>query len=62
MGGPVPVMQSASGSGQHYGTVDLRTDHGTFKMGATGDTMNQLNQAAVDKRIRQGVPKPSHYR
>ncbi|MGY3490206.1 hypothetical protein ACVW1C_008089 [Bradyrhizobium sp. USDA 4011] len=76
VGGPVGIMgnvglpsisgatvasSSAGGAGQHFGTVDLRTDHGDFKVTTERDTMRHLNSAAQKaKRYTTGT-KPGWY-
>jgi hypothetical protein len=49
-----------SASTPHH-TVDLRTDHGTFRMMAPEDTVRHLNTAAIDSQTFSTGKKPGWY-
>lgn len=44
---------------EHLGTVDLRTDHGDVRVGASRDTVGDLRKAAITKRITATGRAPS---
>jgi hypothetical protein len=49
-----------SGSVPHH-TVDLRTDHGTFRMMSPEETVGRLSSAAQKAKRYSTGPKPSWY-
>ena len=51
----------SGGSGGNHTTVDLRTDHGTFRMMAPADTVSQLNKASVQARTVRAGDRPLWY-
>ncbi|MGY3691628.1 hypothetical protein ACVIGA_001708 [Bradyrhizobium sp. USDA 3240] len=57
-----PVASSSSGgTGQHLGTVDLRTNYGDFKVATEHDTMRHLSCAAQKAKRYSTGTKPSWY-
>jgi hypothetical protein len=56
------LATAGAGPTQHFGTVDFRTDGGTVSGAVSHDFVKSLSRAAVDRSIRSGGPKPSHFR
>lgn len=54
------AISSPASSPAHY-SVDLRTDHGSFKMLAPEDTARQLSRYAVKQKLISTGDKPSWY-
>lgn len=42
-----------------YGTIDLRTNHGTFRAAATKDVVTAMHDASVRSAVVRGGPSPS---
>jgi hypothetical protein len=56
---PANSRGDSASAGHH--SVDLRTDHGTFRMMAPEDTMRHLGAAAQKAKRYSTGPKPSWY-